>query len=92
MELWQQSLAASLVDPVALARHFNLDPAALYAPPEAVRRAARATLDAFGPHPGHIFNLGHGIGVGTPVESVEALVDEVLTYSKAQRKNSGSRP
>jgi uroporphyrinogen decarboxylase len=58
----------------------NLDPAALFAPPEGVRAAARATLDAFGGAPGHIFNLGHGILPGTPIDSVTALVEEVRTY------------
>jgi len=63
----------------------NLDPSALLAPPEAVRREARRVLDAFGAAPGHVFNLGHGISQHTPVESVAALVDEVLTYSRSQR-------
>ena len=63
----------------------NLDPGALFAPPEAVRKEARRVLDAFGAAPGHVFNLGHGISQHTPVESVAALVDEVLTYSRSQR-------
>ena len=63
----------------------NLDPAALFAPPDAVRREARRVLDAFGPAPGHVFNLGHGISQHTPVESVAALVDEVRTYSSKLR-------
>ena len=68
----------------------NLDPVALFAPPERVRENARRVLDAFGPAPGHVFNLGHGILPTTPVESVRALVDEVRAYSRAQRsKNAG---
>jgi len=63
----------------------NLDPAALFAPPDAVRREARRVLDEFGPAPGHVFNLGHGISQHTPVESVAALVDEVRTYSRKLR-------
>jgi uroporphyrinogen decarboxylase len=63
----------------------NLDPAALFAPPDAVRSAARHVIDAFGSAPGHIFNLGHGISQHTPVESVAALVDEVRTYSRSLR-------
>jgi uroporphyrinogen decarboxylase len=63
----------------------NLDPAALFAPPDAVRREARRVLDAFGPAPGHVFNLGHGISQHTPVESVAALVDEVRAYSRKLR-------
>ena len=63
----------------------NLDPAALFAPPERVRAEARRVLDAFGSAPGHVFNLGHGISQHTPVESVAALVDEVRTYSRRMR-------
>jgi uroporphyrinogen decarboxylase len=63
----------------------NLDPAALFAPENAVREAARAVLDRFGPAPGHVFNLGHGILPGTPIQSVAALVDEVRTYSSKLR-------
>jgi uroporphyrinogen decarboxylase len=62
----------------------NLDPAALFAPEKAVRAAARRVLDAFGPAPGHIFNLGHGISPSTPVQAVAALVDEVRAYSRAR--------
>ena len=64
----------------------NLDPSALFAPPERVREQARRVLDAFGAAPGHVFNLGHGISQHTPVESVAALVDEVRTYSMALRR------
>jgi uroporphyrinogen decarboxylase len=63
----------------------NLDPAALFAPENAVREAARAVLDRFGPAPGHVFNLGYGILPGTPIQSVAALVDEVRTYSSKLR-------
>ncbi len=63
----------------------NLDPATLFSAPDSVRAAARRTLDAFGPAPGHVFNLGHGILPGTPIESVSALVDEVRTYSARLR-------
>jgi len=61
----------------------NLDPAALFAPAAQVRTLARQVVDAFGPAPGYVFNLGHGILPGTPVDSVAALVDEVRTYSRS---------
>ena len=55
----------------------NLDPAALFSAwPEARARAADV-LDRAGGRAGHIFNLGHGILPGTPVENVRALVDFV---------------
>ena len=70
----------------------NLDPAALFAPPERVREATRKVIDSFGVEPGHVFNLGHGLQPKTPVESVAALVDEVRTYSRKLRAKTGPRP
>jgi uroporphyrinogen decarboxylase len=60
----------------------NLDPAILFATPEVVAREARKVLDAFGPHPGHVFNLGHGISQHTPPENVTALVEAVHGYGR----------
>ncbi len=61
----------------------NLDPVALLAPWESLKQAARQVLDsaALTGWPGHIFNLGHGILQGTPVENVARLVDFVHEYS-----------
>ena len=61
----------------------NLDPVALFAPAAQVRTLARSVVDAFGTAPGHVFNLGHGIVPGTPIDSVAALVDEVRAYSRS---------
>ena len=69
----------------AVALQGNLDPAVLLAPPGRVREQARRVLDAFGPAPGHVFNLGHGISPHASVEAVAALVDEVRTYSRQLR-------
>jgi uroporphyrinogen decarboxylase len=55
----------------------NLDPAALFAPAEELRRHAAAVLDAAGGAPGHIFNLGHGIWPETDPDQVARLVDFV---------------
>src|SRR5262249_28411328 len=63
----------------------NLDPAALIAPTDRVRAAARFVIDSFGTAPGHVFNLGHGIQPQTPIDSVSALVEEVRTYSSRLR-------
>ncbi|MSP97160.1 MAG: uroporphyrinogen decarboxylase [Betaproteobacteria bacterium] len=68
----------------------NLDPGVLFASPDQVRVEARRVLDAFGPAPGHVFNLGHGISQFTPLESVAALTDEVHTYSMKLR-STGAR-
>jgi uroporphyrinogen decarboxylase len=63
----------------------NLDPAVLLSTPDRVRAAARQVLDNFGSAPGHVFNLGHGVLPGTPVDSVAALVEEVHAYSRQIR-------
>jgi uroporphyrinogen decarboxylase len=77
--------AARKISAGRVALQGNLDPAALFAPPERVREAARRVLDAFGSAAGHVFNLGHGISQHTPLDSVAALVDEVRTYSRSAR-------
>ena len=73
----------------------NLDPAALFAPPQQVAAEARRVLDEFGPPhtgagtgPTHIFNLGHGISQHTPPEHVQALVEAVHAHSKQLRTAS----
>ena len=63
----------------------NLDPAVLFATPEVVAAEARKVLDAFGPHPGLVFNLGHGISHHTPAENVAVLVDAVHQYQYHQK-------
>jgi uroporphyrinogen decarboxylase len=70
----------------------NLDPAALFAPPEHVRQAVRRVVDAFGVAPGHVFNLGHGILTRTPIDSVAAAVDEVRAYSRRLRAKNVRAP
>jgi uroporphyrinogen decarboxylase len=55
----------------------NLDPAALFAAPEALRRHVDAVLAEAGSAPGHIFNLGHGIWPDTDPDAVARLVDYV---------------
>ncbi|MHB1895185.1 MAG: uroporphyrinogen decarboxylase [Metallibacterium sp.] len=55
----------------------NLDPAALHAQPEIIEREVAALLHTFGPHPGHVFNLGHGITPEVDPARVAVLVDAV---------------
>lgn len=59
----------------------NLDPAVLCAPREVIRREVKRILDQAGGHPGHIFNLGHGILPQTPEENAIAMVDLVHELS-----------
>jgi uroporphyrinogen decarboxylase len=55
----------------------NLDPTALFAPPEAIAREVAALVRAGRAARGHIVNLGHGVLQHTPVESVAAFVRAV---------------
>lgn len=59
----------------------NMDPSVLKAPPEVIRAQARTILDSFGAHPGHVFNLGHGITPDIDPEHVAVLVDAVHSIS-----------
>jgi uroporphyrinogen decarboxylase len=51
----------------------NLDPAALLGPTERLFSATDDVLARAAGRVGHIFNLGHGVLPGTPLESVQAL-------------------
>jgi uroporphyrinogen decarboxylase len=58
----------------------NLDPSALFAPPEVLRTEALRVLDSYGPGSGHVFNLGHGITPEVDPERVALLVETVQSY------------
>ncbi|MEO7324445.1 MAG: uroporphyrinogen decarboxylase [Dokdonella sp.] len=62
----------------------NLDPSILAASPDAIRSEARKVLDSFGAHPGHVFNLGHGITPDIEPEHVAVLVDAVHDLSRRE--------
>ena len=55
----------------------NLDPIALFAPQHLLKRRVEEVLRQNANRPGHIFNLGHGIVPGTPVENVVQVVNWV---------------
>ncbi len=55
----------------------NLDPIALFAPNDVLKDRVKQVLDAAARRPGHIFNVGHGIVPGTPVENVIKVVEWV---------------
>lgn len=59
----------------------NLDPTVLFADLETIRHQVHYVLSQAAGRPGHIFNLGHGILPGTPVDNVIALVDMVHEMS-----------
>jgi uroporphyrinogen decarboxylase len=58
----------------------NLDPSALFAPPDTLRKETLKALDSYGAGPGHVFNLGHGITPDVDPERVAVLVDTVRGY------------
>jgi uroporphyrinogen decarboxylase len=58
----------------------NLDPITLFAPLQILEQRVKEILRAAGGRPGHIFNLGHGIVPGTPVEHVQAVVKMVREF------------
>jgi len=58
----------------------NLDPITLFAPEAVIERRVKEVLLAAAGRPGHIFNLGHGIVPGTPVENVIRVVEWVKEY------------
>jgi uroporphyrinogen decarboxylase len=59
----------------------NLDPIMLFAGEALLRERVRQILAQAGGRPGHIFNLGHGIVPGTPVENVQRVVQYVREFS-----------
>jgi uroporphyrinogen decarboxylase len=63
----------------------NLDPTLLLAPTERLLAGADDVLKRAAGRPGHIFNLGHGILPGTPVEQVEALANHVHQPQSTER-------
>jgi uroporphyrinogen decarboxylase len=60
----------------------NLDPAHLLKPADQLRLEIGKVLADAGGKDGHIFNLGHGVFPETPVENVEALVQEVHAWTR----------
>jgi uroporphyrinogen decarboxylase len=55
----------------------NLDPASLLAPWRELEPRIDDVLDRAAGRPGHVFNVGHGLTPGTPVDNVRRLVEHV---------------
>ncbi len=58
----------------------NLDPIALFAPHDEIRRRVHDIIRRAGPK-GHIFNLGHGLIPSSPIDGVHAMVNAVHEWS-----------
>ena len=61
----------------------NLDPCILFASPERIRQEVVRVLSSYGPGPGHVFNLGHGILPETPPAHAAAMIAAVHEASRA---------
>ena len=59
----------------------NLDPAVLHSSPDAIRAEVRKALASFGPHLGHVFNLGHGITPEVNPDNLGVLIEAVHEFS-----------
>ena len=59
----------------------NLDPITLFAPEGVLEASVAEILKLAANRPGHIFNLGHGIVPGTPVEAVLQVVRQIKQSS-----------
>ena len=81
---WRTSLVATWEKLGTRSIQGNLDPALLFADRSCVKEEAEKILLEVSGRPGHIFNLGHGIMPGTPVDNVKALVDTVHNYQQVR--------
>lgn len=59
----------------------NLDPASLLAPWRELAFRIDDVLERAAGRPGHVFNVGHGLTPGTPVDNVRRLVEHVRERS-----------
>lgn len=64
----------------------NLDPVALFAPPDYIRERVIRILEQAAGRPGHIFNLGHGILPETPFDHVVQLIE--MVHEESRRFNA----
>ena len=59
----------------------NMDPAVLYASPAEIRQEVGRILASFGAGPGHVFNLGHGLGLDVDPRHAKCFVNSVHELS-----------
>lgn len=80
---WKTDLANAWKDMnYEVAVQGNLDPTALFADWPVLESKTKTILDSVKGRAGHIFNLGHGILPGTPVEHVKKLAEFVHNYTR----------
>ena len=65
----------------------NLDPCVLYASAGTIRSKVSEIINHFGNHPGHVFNLGHGIHQAVNPDHLGVLIDAVHEFGFQIRKS-----
>ena len=60
----------------------NLDPSVLFGSDDLVISEVERLVRSFGPHPGHIFNLGHGINQHVDPQRPATMIDAVRRISR----------
>ncbi|MBO8172523.1 MAG: uroporphyrinogen decarboxylase [Bacillaceae bacterium] len=60
----------------------NLDPAVLLAPWPEIEQRAKTIIDQGKQHPGHIFNLGHGVFPDVEVDTLRRLTEFIHEYGR----------
>jgi uroporphyrinogen decarboxylase len=78
---WRIPIAEARARTRGLAIQGNLDSTLLLGPLENAVERTLSLLRAAGPQPGYIFNLGHGVQVGTPTATVVAVVRAVHGFT-----------
>ncbi len=68
----------------------NMDPSVLYASPDRIRQEVQIVLDSYGPGPGHVFNLGHGVHQHTDPEQLAVMVNAVHELSAKIHSQAGA--
>ena len=75
---WRIDLNTAITSiPTTMTVQGNLDPVTLFGPTAVLRQRASEIVRLGKSHPGHIFNLGHGVLPNTPIDNVARLVDVV---------------
>jgi len=79
---WRTSISTARSLGVEKTLQGNLDPTLLLAPWEMLEAKAKEILDEGSKHPGHIFNLGHGVFPDAKVETLQKLTNYIHSYKK----------
>lgn len=61
----------------------NLDPSVLFGSDAFIESEVRRLLSSFGPHVGHVFNLGHGINQHVEPSRAASMIDAVQRISRS---------